>query len=144
HAGEIGAVGRGGDDDPFGAGLEMLRRRLALGEDAGAFERDIDVELLPRQLCRVPLGGHAALAAAGVEPVVPPGYLVRIAAVHAVVFEQMRVGFDRAEIVDPDDLDLAVRMLHRGAEDQAADPPEAVDRNPYRHLNLSRLGSTPA
>ena len=98
--GEIGAVGRGGDDDLLGAGLEVFRGGLALGEDAGAFERDVDPELFPRQLRRVALGGDADLAAAGVEPVLAGGHLVRIAAVDAVVAQQVRVGLDGAEIVD--------------------------------------------
>jgi hypothetical protein len=48
HDGEIGAVRGSRDDDPLGAGLEVLCRRLALGKDAGAFERDIDPQFLPR------------------------------------------------------------------------------------------------
>ena len=51
--GEIGAVGRGRDDHPLGAGLEMRRGLLLRGEDAGAFERDIDAESFQRQLRRV-------------------------------------------------------------------------------------------
>jgi hypothetical protein len=116
----------------------MLRRGLALGEDAGAFERDIDPQLLPRQFRRIALGGDADLALAGVEPVLARADLGREAAVHAVVFQEMRVGRDRPEIVDPDDLELLLRMLERGAHDQAADAAETIDRNPYRHLRPSR------
>ena len=48
--GEIGAVGGRGDEDALGAGLQMRRRLFARGEDAGAFQRDIDAELLVRKL----------------------------------------------------------------------------------------------
>ena len=51
--GQVGTVGRRRNDDALGAGGEMRRGLVLGGEDAGAFERDIDVELLPRQLGRV-------------------------------------------------------------------------------------------
>ena len=136
HHGHVGAVGRSRDDDPPGAGFEVLRRRLALGEDAGAFERHIDAELAPRQFRRVALGGDADLAAADIHPVVAGRDLAGKAAVHAVVAQEVRVGLDRAEIVDADHLDLGVLVLVSGAQHQAADAAETVDRNPYRHGSL--------
>src|SRR5258706_7636251 len=116
----------------------MLRRRLALGEDAGAFERDIDPELAPRQFRRVALGGDADLAAADIHPVVAARDLAREAAVDAVVLQQMRVGGDRSQIVDADDFDLAVLVLVGRAQYQAADAAEPIDRNPYGHCRSSR------
>jgi hypothetical protein len=111
----------------------MLCRRLALGEDARAFERDVDPELPPRQLGRIALGSDADFAAPGVKPVLASRNFVRLATVHSVIAEQVRIGFDRAEIVDADDLDLAARMLHRRAEDQPPNAAKTVDRHPYRH-----------
>src|SRR6266446_1656650 len=55
-----------------------------------------------------------------------------------VISEEVRVGLDRAEIVDPDHLDLAVLLLVRRPQDQPADAAKAVDRNPYRHDSSSR------
>ena len=52
--------------------------------------------------------------------------------------QQMRVGLDRAQIVDADDLDLAMLVLVRRPQDQPADAAEAVDRNPYRHGSSSQ------
>src|SRR5205085_4065536 len=127
------ALGRGRDDDLLGAGFEVLRRRLALGEDAGAFERDIDAELAPRQFRRVALGGDADLAAADIHPIVAARDLAGEAAMDAVVLQQMRVGRDWPQIIDADDLDLAVLVLVRRAQYQAADAAESVDCNPYRH-----------
>ena len=47
------------------------------------------------------------------------------AAVHGVVAQQMRVGLDRAEIVDGDDLDvLAARLSTIGAQNKAPDAAE--------------------
>ena len=133
HDGHVGAIGRGRDDDPLGAGFEMLCRGLALGEDAGAFERHVDAELAPRQFGRVALGGNGDLAAADVHPIVAAGDLARKAAVHAVIAQQMRVGLDRPEIVDPDHFDFGVLMLVGRAQDQAANAAKTVDCNPYCH-----------
>src|SRR3546814_13887311 len=42
HDGEIDALGRGRDEDALGTRAQMLARAFAIGEEAGAFERDID------------------------------------------------------------------------------------------------------
>src|SRR5262249_56862450 len=84
HHGKVGAVGGGGDDHLLGPGLEVFGRLLALGKDAGAFERDLDAQLLPRQFGRVALCGDADLAAPGIDPVFAGGDLAAEAAVDAV------------------------------------------------------------
>src|SRR6185295_3929571 len=88
---------------------------------------------LPRQLRRVALGGDLDLAAAGVEPVVAGLHLERERPVHRVVLEQMRVGLDRAEVVDADDLDVAALGFAQRAQHQSADAAEAVNPDPDRH-----------
>ena len=55
--GQIGALGRGRDQDPLGARVEMLLAAFAVGEEAGAFERDVDPIGLVRKLGRIALGG---------------------------------------------------------------------------------------
>ena len=92
HHGNIGAVGRSRDHHPLGPGFKVLGRGLALGEDAGAFERHIDAQPAPRQFRRVALGGDRDPALADIHPPVAGGDLAREAAVHAVVAQQMRVG----------------------------------------------------
>ena len=57
------------------------------------------------------------------------GDLAAKAAMHAVVFQQMRVGLDRAEIVDRDDLQIVAPLLVERAQHQPADAAEAVDRD---------------
>src|SRR5262249_43079568 len=86
----------------------------------------------------IAFGGDADFAAPGVEPVLARRHLVRVTAVNAVIAQQVRVGFDGAEIVDPDHLDLPAWMLHRRSEDQPSDAAKAVDRNPSRHGSSSR------
>ncbi len=63
--------------EPF----SQVQRRLLLGrEDAGAFERDVDV--LPGQLGRVALGGDADRAVADVDRVAVDRHRAGKAAVH--------------------------------------------------------------
>ena len=57
---------------------------------------------------------------------------------HAVVAEQMRVGLDRAEIVDGDDFNVVALGLDGGAQDVSADPAETIDCNAYGHPGLLR------
>jgi hypothetical protein len=48
--GEIDALGRRRDQHALGAGVEMLLGALAVGEEAGAFERDVDIVRGMREL----------------------------------------------------------------------------------------------
>src|SRR5262249_42434923 len=104
---------------------------------AGAFEYHIDAELAPWELGRVALGGDPNLAATRIHPILPGRHFAGEAAMYTVVAQQMRIGLDRAEIVDADDLEFLVGMLQSRAHDQAADPAKPVDRNPYRHGSSS-------
>ena len=56
---------------------------------------------------------------------------------HGVEAQQMRVGLDRAEIVDADDLDILAAGLGDGPQDVAADAAKPVDRDPDCHARLS-------
>ena len=64
---------------------------------------------------------------------------------HGVVAQQMRIGLDRGEIVNGDDLDILAPSLDRGAQDIAADAAEAVDGYANRHaflrLSLGQFGA---
>src|SRR6516162_8264823 len=138
HDSHVGAIGRSRNNDFLRTSFEVLCGSVALGENAGAFKRHIDPEFSPREFGRVALGGNADLAATRIHPILAGGHLAGEAPVHTVVSEQMRIGFDRAEIVDADDLNFFGGMLQSRAHDQAADPAKPVDRNPYRHGLFSR------
>src|SRR5260221_13018947 len=105
----------------------MLGRRLALGEDASAFERNVDLEVLPRQLCRIALGGDVDLAAARIQPIPPGGDFNRDATGHAIVFEQMPIGGDPAKIVYADAPALATLLLRGGPPYHALNAHETID-----------------
>ena len=103
----------------------------AVVEDAGAFEGDVDVA--PGQGLGVALGGDADRAAADIDAVAGDGDPGGEAAVHAVVAQQMRVGFDGAEIVDGDHLDIGAAGFYDGAQHVTPDAAEAVDGNFHCH-----------
>ena len=115
----------------------MRRRLLAGGEDAGAFERDVDAERLVRQLGRIPDRRHLDLVAVDDDRVALDLDLVRKAPVHAVVAQEMGVGLDRTQIVDGDDFDVLAARFEDRAQHQPPDAAEAVDRYLGNHRNLS-------
>ena len=127
--GQVGAVGGRGDEHALGAGREMGRRPCRFGEDAGALERDIDAELLAGQFGRIADGGHLDRSGADVDGIAVDLDLAREAAVDGVEAQQVRVGLDRAEIVDGDDLDVGAAAFDDGAQHVAADAAKAVDRD---------------
>src|SRR3984885_12539559 len=133
---KVGAVGWRRDQYALGPGGEMRGRFVLGGENAGAFQRDIDAELLPRQLCRVPDGGHLDGAVAAIDAVTLDRDLAGKAAVDRIVAQQMRVGFHRREIVDRQNLEILAPGLNGGPQNVAADAAKAVDGYAYGHLLL--------
>ena len=127
--GQVGALGRGRDQHALGAGVEMLLAAFAVGEEAGAFERDVDAIGLVRQLGRVALGGDLDALAVDDQIVAVGLDLAREAPVDAVALEQPGVGLGVGEVVDRDQLEPAIGPLEDRARDQPADAAEAVDCN---------------
>src|SRR5271156_1444987 len=118
---------------------------LASGEDAGAFERDVDAERLVRQLGRILDRGDLYLVAVDHHRIALDLDLVRKAAVDAVEAQKGGVGFHWAQIVDGDDLDILAARLQDRAQHEPSDPAEAIDRYLGNHPRLSsraRLRST--
>src|SRR6185503_16411346 len=103
-----------------GARLDVLLPALAVGEEAGAFERDLDPVGAVRQSGRVALGGD--LDALAVDDDVAPldHHLAWEFAMDAVVLEQPGVGMSVGEVIDADQLEPAVRPLEDRAGDQPA------------------------
>jgi len=131
--GEVGAVGRGRDDHPLGPRRQMRCRLVARREDAGALQRDIDAAIPVRQAGGVLDRRHPDLAAVDHDEVAVDLDVRGEAAVDAVEAQQMRIGLDRAEIVDLHDLDVLAARFHDGAQDVAPDAAEPVDGDANRH-----------
>ena len=76
------------------------------------------------------------VSAADGDRVAVDRHFMREAAMHAVVAQQMRIGLDRAEIVDGDDVDVLAAGFMDGAQDVAADAAKSVDGNSDGHFSL--------
>ena len=131
--GLVGAVAGGGDQHPLGAGVQVSRGLVALGEEPGALQGDVDAQVLMRQLGRIADRRDLDLAAAGVDRVAVHRDDAREPTMHAVVPQQMGVGLDGAQVVDGDDLDVGAVVLDDGAQDQAANAAEPVDGDANGH-----------
>ncbi len=103
------------------------------GEDAGAFQRDVDVQFLVGQLGGVLDGGDFDLVAGGDHILAIHAHLGRKAAMHAVIAQQMGVGLDRTQIVDSHDFDVAASRFHDRPQNQPSDAAKAIDCNTKRH-----------
>jgi hypothetical protein len=106
---------------------------VALGEDAGAFHHDVDLEGAPGQLRDLALGQNLDRPGAALQRVALELHPAWKAAVHRVVLQEMRVGGGRRQVVDRHDLDVAPALLDDCAQHVAADPAEAVDRYTDAH-----------
>ena len=93
----------------------------------------IDAERRMREFGGISDGRDFDRAGADIDSVAINRHDARELAVHRVKAEKMRVGLDRAEIVDRDDLDILAAGLVDGAQDVAADASEPVDGNLHRH-----------
>src|SRR4029078_13472112 len=131
--GQIGAVGGRGNKDALGARGEMRRSLVLWGENAGAFHRNVDAEILPGQLRRIALGRDLDRPVSATDRVSFDGHLAGEAAVHAVVAQQVRVGFNRTEVVDANDFNVLATGFGNGAKDIAPDAPKPVNANTDCH-----------
>ncbi len=121
-----------------------MRRGLVLGrEKTRAFQRDVDVQRLVRQLGRIAHRGHLHLVAGRDDVIAVDGHIGGKAAMYRIVAQQMRVGLDRAQVVGRHHFDVAPPALHDGAEHKASDAAEAVDCDADGHFNSSNRRSPP-
>jgi hypothetical protein len=133
--GEVGAVGRRGNEDALGASGQQARRLVASGEDARAFQRDVDAQLAERQGGRILDCGDLDRTGSDVDRVARHGDHAGETAVDRIITHKMGVGLDRAEVVQADDLDVGAAGLDDGAQDVAADAAKTVDEDLNRHFD---------
>src|SRR3954467_12660745 len=133
--GGVGAVGGRRNENALGASGQMRGGLVLRGEDAGAFHRDVDPEILPGQLRGIPLGGHLDLVAAAADRVAIDGHGAGETAMDAVEAKQMGIGLDRAEVVDADYLDVLAAGLGDGPQDVTADAAKTVDSDADCHVS---------
>jgi hypothetical protein len=105
---------------------------VALGEEAGRLDHDVDAEVTPGQGGRIALGQHLQLLAADGQRTLADLDGLREAPEDRVVLEQVAHGRGVDQVVDGDELDVGSRRVRR-AEDVAPDPPETVDPDLHCH-----------
>src|SRR5262249_11894059 len=107
------------------AGLEVLGRLIAIGEEAAALEDEIHAELLPRKTGRVPLGENAHRRSLDHDRVALGAYVSRKRPVHRIVLQQVSEGLRIGDVVDGDELERG--LVETGTQHVAADAAETVD-----------------
>ena len=130
---QVGIRRRRGDDDLVGAGGQVLGRALAVGEEAGRLDDDVDLHVLPGQRGRVTLGQDAERVAVDRDLAVGDLDLLVELAVRRVVAKQVPEHVGRRQVVDRDDLEAGV-LVQVCPVEVAPDPAETVDADPLRHV----------
>ncbi len=126
-------VGRGSRDDHSpGPALDVGPGLLAVGEDTGRLDDDVNAEIAPREGLRVALGEHPERLPADADGGVRPGHLGTDPSVGGVVLEESGVDLDGHEVVDPDDLHLGAGLAD-GTQEVATDAAKSVDSDSYGH-----------
>ncbi len=115
----------------------MLAGGVAIGEEAGAFQRDIHPVRRMRQVGGIALGGDVDALAVDDDVLAVDLDGALPGAVDRIALEQAGIVRGAAEIVDRDQLEPAIGPLEDRARDQPADTTEAVDRNFHRHVRIS-------
>src|SRR4249919_1112245 len=104
----------------------MRLRLVTLGKEACGLECDVDAEVAPRQLLRVPHRELVDLPAGDDDAVLLGLHRLGERAQNGVVFEQVRHRSRVADVVHRDDLEVPTPVELR-AQEVPPDPSEAVD-----------------
>ena len=111
--------------------LMCLAAAVAVGEQAGRLEHDVDAEVLPRKLRRVAERHHLEDIAVDGNAVALHFDLRLQVAEHRVVLQQVRERGGVGQVVHRDEIDVLV--AERRPHDVAADAPEPVDADLHCH-----------
>ena len=136
HDSEVFALGRCGDDDLFGAGLNVALRFLGGGEQAGGLNDDVHAEFLPRQAAGLAGTDHFHLVAVDDDCVIPPmGDFAGEGALRRVVFHKVGEAVCRDDVAHGHYVDCVAdeALFHHCTISQTADAAESVDCYFYCH-----------
>src|SRR5690606_2003595 len=126
---------RSGDDHFLGATLQVSRSLFLTGEEAGALQHHVHVQLAPRQSRWVAIGQYADFVAVDHHVVALDFHLAGETAVGAVVLRQMGVGLGVAQVIDGHDLDVVLfAAFVMSTQNVAANTSVTVDRHANRHF----------
>src|SRR5690606_19854245 len=122
------------DNHLFGAAAQVGAGFFLTGEETGALEHHIDIQLAPGQSGRVAVGQHADTIAIDDHVVAVDLYRAWELAMSRVKTRQVRVGLRVAQVVDGHDLDVVfLAAFVKGPQNITADTAVTVDRHTYGH-----------
>ncbi len=124
--GDVGVLGRGGDDHLARAGGEVLGGARAVAEEAAGLDDHVGAEGAPGQVGGVGLGEDGDLGAVDADGAVEHLDRAREGAVDRVVAQQVREHLEVHGVVDADPFEVSA-LLVGGAEHRAPGAAEAVD-----------------
>ena len=137
--GEVRAFGRGRNQDPLRAGIEMLLPAFAISKETGAFQRDFDAQFGMRKLGRIALRGNPDPLSIDDHRVAFGAHFARERPVNAVALEQHGIGFGVGQVVDRDQFQVVIIALKDGAGDEAADAAETIDGDFSHAISLTLI-----
>ena len=105
-------------------------------EEAGGLDDDVGIHFVPLQIGRILLGGQADLVAVDNHVVAFDLDVAFELAVNRIILQHVSEILGVEQVVDADNLDILVEVLHRGTEDHAADAAETVDTD-FDHFGNS-------
>jgi len=114
----------------------VLGGAVAVREEPGGLEHDVNAQVLPRQLRRIAQRQHLELVAVDRDRIARGRHLRVQIAEHRVVLQKMRQRCSVREVVDGDEVDVLVG--ERRAHDIPTDPAKPVNANFDRHPVSSR------
>ena len=125
----------GGDDDLLGTTGQVGAGLFLGGEQAGALQHHVHVQILPGQFAGITLGQHLDLVAIDDQVIALDLDVTVELAMGGVVLGQVCIGFGLAEIIDGDDLDVVLLAAFIvGTQHIAANPAITIDCNANRHF----------
>ena len=131
--GDVLVLGGSRDQDLLGAGVQVGLGLGGVGEETGGLNDDVDAQLTPGKVRRIPLGEGLDLLAADLDGVIVVGDFFGEASEDGVVLQEMGEGLVVSEIVDGNHLEVSAGC-DKCAEVVAADAAKAVDSNLDGHF----------
>src|SRR5262249_62347854 len=113
------------------AGGAVLLRAVALREEAGGLDHEVDLEVAPRQIRWIPLRQDLQLGLAGGDDTVADLDVLAQLPEDGVELEQVTHRLCVAEVVDRDDLEIPA-PLEVSPKEVAPNAPESVDSHACR------------
>jgi hypothetical protein len=131
--GRIDIAAGGGYQHPLGTRLEVFAGTMTIREYASALADEIYVHLPPGQSRWIVFRQPLYPLVVDIKLVATAGDITGKSAVHAIVFKQVRIDLDIAEVIDRNDLDFVAQFaaLIERADDITTNAAKTINSNFY-------------